>query len=69
MLKFFVKKHVFSASPGKTMQNHLEILFKSQFWIRNVEIRGKHKENIFLKNAFLRNKYHISPPDSAFRWF
>ena len=43
----------FSASPGKTMQNHLEIK-KSQFGIRNVEIGGKHKENIPFLHQFLR---------------
>ena len=38
------------------MQNHLEILWKSQFWIRNVEIGGKHKENIpFFKCMFMKN--------------
>ena len=36
------------------MQNHLEILSKSQLWIRNVEIGGKHKENIRFLNALLR---------------
>ena len=30
------EKTYFSASPGKTMQNHLEISLKIQFWIRNV---------------------------------
>ena len=34
------------------MQNHLEISSKSQFWIRNVEIGGKHKENIFLMHFY-----------------
>ena len=28
---------VFLASPRKAMQNHLEIISKSQFWIRNVQ--------------------------------
>ena len=38
------------------MQNHLEISSKSQFWIRNVEVRRKHKENIpFLKYIFMNN--------------
>ena len=31
-----VSKPCFWASPRKTMQNHLEITSKSQFWIRNV---------------------------------
>ena len=30
------EKHVFWASPGKAMQNHLEISSKIQFWTRNV---------------------------------
>ena len=55
VLKFLVEKTCFSASPGKAMlQNHLEISSKSQCWIRNVEIGGKHKETIPFLNAFLR---------------
>ena len=47
-------KNMFSASPGKAMQNHLEISSRSQFWIRNVEIGGKHKETISFSNVLLR---------------
>ena len=48
-------KNIFSASPGKAMQNHLEISSKSQFWIRHVEIGGKYKETHFFKYIFTKN--------------
>ena len=69
ILRFLVEKYVFSASPGTTMQNHLDISSKSQFWIRNVEIGAKHKENIlFLKYIFTK-KCHFWPPDNVFDGF
>ena len=57
-------KKSFSASPGKTMQNHLEFSSKSQFWIRNVEIGGKHKEHIFFESIFM--KIHLF---ASRQWF
>ena len=50
------------------MQNHLEIPLKSQFWIRNVEIGGKHKENIFF-NAFLRKNIFVGLQTAFFDGF
>ena len=44
------------------MQNHLEISSKSHFWIRNVEIGGKHKENIFQKHKQQGDDEHLGVP-------
>ena len=54
ILKLLVEENVYSASPGKTMQNHQEISSTIQFRIRNVEIGGTHKEHIPFLNASLR---------------
>ena len=60
------KETCFSASPGKTLQNHLS---RSQAWIGNVEIGGKHKENTLLSNAFLRENCIFAPQTTFFDGF
>ena len=63
---FFDKKHCFWAPAHKTMQNHLEISSKNQFWIRNVEIGGNHKENMSFSKCIFTKAWHSWFPDIVF---
>ena len=43
-INFYARKICCSASPGKTMQNHLELSSKIQFWTRSVRNRTKSRD-------------------------
>ena len=64
-LCFLSQNYDFWASPFKTMQNHLEAYSKSQFWIRNVGIGGKHKKTYLCKYIFYDN-FNFWSPDNIF---
>ena len=59
ILRFLVEQLFFSSSR----QNHAEsfrIFMKSQLWIWNVEIGGKHKENIFFEMHFQKKIWFLA---------
>ena len=56
----FGKRYDFWASPHKTMQNHYEIISKSQFWIRN-EGNPSGKHNLFNGNTMPFGLLHTKP--------